>query len=92
MKKIIYIHPKTSRPLWLTWFRQKGISKYLDDCTNVLILAIRRAVHCTTWITNTRDLLDWYTPTNNGVPDVTPKNVLETISQVVCTGRAKTFQ
>ena len=92
MKKIIYIHPKTSRPPWLAWFRQKGISKYLDDSTKVLILATRSAVHCTTWIpryTNTKDLLDWYTPTNNAVPDITPRIVLETVSQAVCTGSAK---
>ena len=92
MKKIIYIHPKTSRSLWLAWFRQKGISKYLDDSTKVLILATRSAVHCTTWIpryTNTNDLLDWYTPTNNAVADVTPRRVLETVSQAVCTGSAK---
>ena len=92
MKKIIYIHPKTSRPLWLAWFRQKGISKYLDDSTNVLILATRRAVHSTTCIpryTSTKDLLDWYTPTTNAVPDVTPRIVLDTVSQAVCTGSAK---
>ena len=92
MKNIIYIHPKTSRPPWLAWFRQKAISKYLDESTKVLILATRSAVHCTTWTpryANTKDLLDWYTPTINAVPDITPRIVLDTVSQAVCTGSAK---